>query len=455
MSKTIAPPTGVTAAPASATSIALSWVPSPDATDTTLVWRSDSAAGPWQNIADIPSSLTSFRDDGLPPGSTWFYALTVQWHKRFSVMSAVASATTPSGGSVIVTDTEAVPGTLSSRNQVAFDGGTEAFVWQGAAGSQVRFVPPTAAPLDASFPGSWQYVLSCAYDQAKGRFVTMSLDALGQSGLLAINGGPSFKFGDAGSRPQGLIKLKSGGYAGVWTQQADNRVGLLYLSPAGAFSMQYTSFPESAVPVPSAQSAIAQHPADDSVWAFVGRDSTDLIRAVRAHEAGGALVIDWTQKEFLGHIDHNLLDDTSPNGEFPHLEACPDPARGVIQLGYQSHHQQIFSTSPFVKGTWVTIASIKPDTSKTFTFWTGWIERISHFGMVTNPVGLFVALNPLDIPTLTFPKLQVVQIAPGSSGLGSTLLTRSAASAISSLSGRDWLTDKDASGKCHRLALTL
>lgn len=452
MSKTIPPPSAVNASPASATSIALSWTPSPDATDTTLVWRSDSAAGPWQNIADIASSLTSFRDDGLAPGSTWFYALTAQARKRYSPMSAVASATTPSGGSVVVTDTEAVPGTLSSRNQVAFDGGTEAFIWQGAAGTQVRFATGSTV-LDAPFTSPWQYILSTAYDQAKGRFLAMSLELQSQFGQLVVNGGPTFKFGDPNSRPQGLIKLKSGGYAGAWVQQGDNRVGLLYLAPAGGFSTQYTTFPEGTV-LPG-QSAIAQHPVDDSIWVFVGRDSTGLIRAVRAHEAGGLLVIDWSQKEFLGFVDNNKLDDTCPEGEFPHIEVAADPFRGLLHVAYQSHHAKIYSTSPFVKAAWIAIASVKADTTKTFSFWQGQAERISHFGFVANQLGLFLAVNPLDVPTLTYPKLQVVQLAPGSSGLGNTLLTRPAASAISSLSGRDWLTDKDPSGKCHRLALTV
>lgn len=446
----LSPPTNVSAVAISPSVIQVSWSPSPDAADTTVILRGPSAAGPWDDVADLGSNLTSFKDDGLAPGSTWFYVLAAQKRKQLSGPSPIVSATTPSGGSISVSDTEAVPGTLSSRNQVPFDGGTEAFVWQGIAGTQVRFQSPGSS-LDAPFQGAGQYVLSLGYDQSKGRVVSMSLEMQSQFCQFVVNGGPTFKFGDANSRPQGLVKLKSGGFAGVWVQQNSGAVGLAYLSPAGAFSTVTTSFPETSALPP--QSAIGQHPADDSIWAFVGRDSTGLIRAVRARESGGTLVIDWTQKEFLGFIDNNKLDDTCPNGELPHIEVAPDAGRGLLHVAYQSHHQQIFSTSPFVKGAWIAVASVNADTTKTFSFWQGWAERISHFGFVANPLGLFLATSPLDIPTLTFPKLNIVQLQPGTSGAGTVLLARPTASAISSLSARSWLTDKDQSGKCHRLAL--
>jgi len=433
------PPSNVSAVAASQTSIRVSWSNPAQTIDTVLVWRADTAGGPWQNIADVTG--TTFLDDGLPVNTTFFYRLSSQRRKRYSDFSAVVSATT--GVSIpAVVETEAAPGALFSRQQIAFDGGAEAFIYQGLTGKQVRISGQPDTPFTLTYSGT----LSNAYDNAKKKFVTMSLDSNVTHGQLNVLGGPSFTFGDNNARPEGLIKLKSGGFAGIYSIWGSAAIGIVYLSPTDVFSIQTVTFTEPSF-IPPAGTAIAQHPVDDSIWGFITRDSTGLIRAVHLTEINNALRIDWTEREFLGHVDNNLIDDASPNGEFPHMEAFPDATRGVIQLAYQSAHQKIFTTSPFVKGTWITIAAIRPDRSKIFSFYQGWVERISGFGLVANPKGVFLAVNPLDEATLTFPKMQVVSMPTGT-----VLYTRPATRPISSLSGVDWLLDNEPTTR--KIALT-
>jgi len=433
------PPSNVSAVAASQNSIRLTWTSPPDQIDTIGIWRADATNGSWKILASVCG--TSFVDTGLPTNATLFYKLVSQRLDLFSNFSPTVSATTGSSSSSVV-ESEAAPGALFSRQQIAFDGGAEAFIYQGPTGKQVRISGQADIPFTLPYNGT----LSNAYDNVKKKFVTMSLDLNVTHGQLNVLGGPSFTFGDNNARPEGLIKLKSGGFAGVYSIWGSTFIGIVYLSPTGVFSIQAVSFTEPTF-IPPAGTAIAQHPVDGSIWAFISRDSTGLIRAIHMTEVGDALRVDWTEREFLGHVDNNLIDDASPNGEFPHMEAFPDATRGVIQLAYQSAHQKIFTTSPFVKGAWITIAAIRPDRSKIFSFYQGWVERISVFGLIANPKGVFLAVNPLDESTLTFPRMQVVSMPTGA-----VLYTRAATRPISSLSGVDWLLDNEPTTR--KIALT-
>src|SRR5207249_7553993 len=87
-----------------------------------------------------------------------------------------------------------------------------------------------------------------------------------------------------------------------------------------------------------ARIAMAQHPADGSLWLFYEQDSTSRIGALHFTESPGGLTLNWSN---LDYIYYSASDPNFPNnadGEWPFLAAAPDPTRNAIQLAYQSKY---------------------------------------------------------------------------------------------------------------------
>ncbi len=79
--------------------------------------------------------------------------------------------------------------------------------------------------------------------------------------------------------------------------------------------------------------AIAQHPADSSIWVFLKRDSFTQISALHFTEVTNDVLLDWITP---GYITSNADGNNGAEGEFPYLAASPDPTRNAILLAYQS-----------------------------------------------------------------------------------------------------------------------
>jgi hypothetical protein len=144
---------------------------------------------------------------------------------------------------------------------------------------------------------------------------------------------------------------------------------------------------------------LAQHPADKGIWAFSKKDSASYVRVHHLVETSSGLSVDWTEAKFL---DRNIDGANATDGEFPQLVAVGDKSRNVILLAYQNAEYKIFSTSPFVKGTYVSIAHIKADKTKSFVVFPTYVERTQALALVALPDKLYLGYYPIDQATLSY-----------------------------------------------------
>lgn len=117
--------------------------------------------------------------------------------------------------------------------------------------------------------------------------------------------------------------------------------------------------------------AMAQHPADGSVWAFPHRDSYHSMPAIHFTETADGLRLDWVSPDFLdSHLGRDR--ENGPDGEFPDLVAIADPLRNKILLAYQDWHWEL---APLVRQNYVTIAAIAADGNKEFIQYPTWVVQ--------------------------------------------------------------------------------
>ena len=90
-------PTAFSAAPLSATQIALSWAAGSDNATAYLVERQN-ADGTWSTIANLGSQVRSYIDGGLTPGTSYAYRISAGNDAGNSLPSAVATQATPATG---------------------------------------------------------------------------------------------------------------------------------------------------------------------------------------------------------------------------------------------------------------------------------------------------------------------------------------------------------------------
>ena len=88
------PPTGLQAASASASTIALNWNDNSDNGDGFKVFQSDSQSGPWTQIGLLNSQSTTFNADNLSASTTYFFQVLAFNGAGDSLPSNTASATT-------------------------------------------------------------------------------------------------------------------------------------------------------------------------------------------------------------------------------------------------------------------------------------------------------------------------------------------------------------------------
>ncbi|MDO3376899.1 hypothetical protein [Geoalkalibacter halelectricus] len=211
--------------------------------------------------------------------------------------------------------------------------------------------------------------------------------------------------GDQNTRPAGLISLANGALVGAWhqfTYHEDRHleIGFLYRSPDGRVStLGPLRVPGRAGTPVATRWALAQHPGDGSIWAFLKRDSYREISAIRLVEDGGRLRVERIVADF---IDRRAGLHT-PESEFPYLAAVADLQRKVILLAYQNSRQQIFHVADsegnlvagvcpepaggrlaphaFAKSAQISIAEIHADGRTSFVDLPAYTERVRPFGL--------------------------------------------------------------------------
>jgi hypothetical protein len=277
---------------------------------------------------------------------------------------------------------------------------------------------------------------SPGYNQIETDYVLTSLtelwtishtDTLGGNVVVSqyrLNGSPpssatllsSLPLGDSRSKAKSMIRLNSGALLAAWSQEGwgqtgfDLTAGFAYRAPGGQWKIK------SPVIIPNSgggtilmsQWAMAQHPADGAVWAFVKRDSFHQISALLLRELPGDIAVESISPAFISvSADGN----NGPEGEYPFLAAVPDPTRGAILLAYQRYDDRIIFIDPlfgsmnsiFLKDAPINIAAIRSDGTRSFLPAPVSAERCSQFGLSVLPDGaLWLAYQPVNASTLTW-----------------------------------------------------
>jgi len=222
--------------------------------------------------------------------------------------------------------------------------------------------------------------------------------------------------GGSGSFAKAMLRLKSGALVFVWNEDytvnpdCSVNAGVAYRSPLGEWTVQFPiNIPAvyTGGNIATSRMAIAQHPADDSVWLFDKRDSFHELIALHFTEVAGGIVLDWMNNNFISE----QADGTNgPQAEFPFLSALADASRNAILLAYETNQARIvFSDAAlgmsgvFLKEAMATIAQIGTDGSKTFIPFPTYMERDSQFGFTALSDGtLWLAYQPINHQSLSF-----------------------------------------------------
>jgi len=227
-------------------------------------------------------------------------------------------------------------------------------------------------------------------------------------------------FGDEHSRTGAFISLQSGGMIASWYQShlvephGDRRpeVGIAYRSPRGRWS---TKFPiavndSKGGRLTQSRQAMAQHPADDSIWLFNKRDSAHSMEVVHLSETGDGLAVDWVDPLFINDREHK---EDSVESEFPAIMAISDPTRNVIILAYgdKRFERTTCGGTCFRKVTHVTVVAIAADGTKWFEATSPFtIERTTRFGMALSEDKLSFVYKPLTLTSRPPSSLEAISL---------------------------------------------
>lgn len=236
--------------------------------------------------------------------------------------------------------------------------------------------------------------------------------------------------GDEATRPGALLKLASGGIMAGWHQfryHPDRRldIGFVYVNPKGGITTNYpiSSPGNEGTPV-ATRWAMAQHPVDGSIWAFIKRDSYHEISALHLTETAEGITLDWIKTDFIGRKDGRY----EPEGEYPYLAAVVDSGDGTIVLAYQNNRSEMLYVTDgdgnvlngtcrhlavgrldpyfFAKRSSVSTVRVAADGEKTFRDFPALVERTHEFGLSLSG-GLWVLYRRIDCETTTYETLQL------------------------------------------------
>src|SRR5216683_739488 len=441
------PPTGLVATASSCGQVDLSWSASADQSGTGLkaytIWRNDSGVN---TVTSIGATRTTFSDTNNVKSSTTqaYYVVAQDNAGDISSASNSVSVTTPacptSLGEQVVDSSYGGP----LGKSMATYGTRSAVIYQKSNMYSTRDTWVHVNDSDTGVNSNFLLHSNPGYSQIETDYLfisatelwTLSYDS-GSNGKLLVsqyqlNGTPptsatlvsTKSLGDNYSVGMSMVLLKSGAIVATWSDMSlfgcatgscytgDLIAGYAYRSSTGAWIVNTpaTLASSGGVYVPwGTRMALAQHPADSSVWLLVKEDTSSAIEALHFTESASGLSLDWVNASF---ISQTVDGKNGPEGEFPYLVAVPDPTRNAILLGYQDEQYQFVFVDPLygsmsnnmlLKQAYVSIAQIGPDASKSFISFPYQTERITLFGMsVLSDGTLWVSYQPISSQTFTW-----------------------------------------------------
>lgn len=441
-------PGALSASASNCSQVSLTWQAAVDNSGTGLksytIWRSDNS----NPLVVIAASRTWFADTLLVPSATTlnYYVVAQDNAGNNSVPSGTVAVTTPAcemaAGEVAIDNAATEP---LGRSMAVY--GTEQAIlylkWNSNYTSKDTWIhvsdPSTGQNShfmlhpQMGYQYETNYILTSATD-----LWTFSTNT-GASGNLLLNhyrlSGTTYSgatllssqsVGDTYSWGESLIQLKSGGIVAVWNEWSPGRytgnlaIGVAYVSPTGVLN---SHFPITLGTPGNTKSriAVAQHPADGSVWLFDKVDSVSSIFALHFTEGQNDLILDWTNAAFITQANNS---PNGPDGEFPQLSAIADPTRNEILLAYQNQQSQAVYIDPlymyganllFLRRAPISIAQIDSTGATGFISFPNYTERLLQFGLSVLPDGnIWLTYQPVESTGYTWNEVYTSEYSNGS-----------------------------------------
>ena len=441
-------PANLSASAVSCDTVMLAWTPSSDLNGSGVksytLYRN---SYPFGSIS-LGATRAQFNDtDAVRSSATYSYYLTAQdFAGNTSPASNTLTVTTPAcslvSGEEVLDVTDAQP----SGKVIATYGSREAFVYQKLNPLTGRYDSYLQVRDDN---GARSRFLLHADEYETDYILTNSTSfwTISKSGgnvtvnQYQLNGSPipnsatlisSQAFGDSNSCPKSLFRLKSGNVLGVWTSDCADygsssyiQLNIAYWNAAG----NYWAAPLSVNLYPDTwkeRVAIAQHPADGSIWIFNAEDTGARIGASHLTESSSGVNLDWSNPWYIASRSYtgNIQDGVNGSAdEFPYLVAASDAARNTIDLAYQGNGNQWVYVDPlfqngnsiFLKQNPIVVAYISRDGSRAFNTSAIFVERTAYFGFsVLSDGSLWLAYLPVSSQNLTWNRVYSSQYSNGS-----------------------------------------
>ena len=350
--------------------VSLTWQAAVDNSGTGLksytIWRSDNS----NPLIEIGASRTWFADTLLVPSTATlsYYVVAQDNAGNTSLPSNTFAVNTPAC-TIAAGETAIDRATMEPLGRAMAVYGTEQAVlylkWNSNYTSKDTWIHIS----DPSTGQSSQFMLhpQSGYQFETNYVLTSSTDLwtfstnTGSSGNLKINhyrlsGTPfsaatlmsSQSVGDAFSWGESLVQLKSGAVVAAWNEWSPGQytgslvIGVAYVSTSGAVTSHFP-ITLGAPGTTKSRLALAQHPADGSVWLFDKVDTAQSIFALHFTELQNDLSLDWTNAAFITQTANS---PNGPDSEFPYLSAVADATRNEVLLAYQNQQSQYVYSDP-------------------------------------------------------------------------------------------------------------
>ena len=444
------PPTspGNLSATATCDKVLLSWTPATDLNGSGVQAYTIHRNG-YQGIT-IAADRNWFSDtDNVQSGTTYsYYLVAVDFANNRSAASNTITVTTPACPVVSSEEVFDSADREPSGRAIANYGSLEAIVYQKLNPSTARY--DSYVQLKDESSGASSHFLLHA-DEYETDYIlpnATTLWALVQtagSGLFVnqyqLNGSPlptsatlvsSQPFGDANSCAKSLFQLKSGAVIAAWTSECAVwgsssyiQLSLAYWNLSGNFwaapftyALGTDNWKE--------RIAIAQHPADGSIWVFNLEDTGMKIGASHFTELPSGLSLDWTNPWYIAANNSSGTIQDGANGpadEYPYLVAVADPARNTIDLAYQRMSNAYIYVDPlfqngsngiFLKEDPISVAEINSDGTKSFDDSLAYTARTAYFGFSVLGNGtMWLAYFPIDEQSLNWNRVHTTEYTNG------------------------------------------
>jgi len=446
----IVPPTApvnLTATPA-CDRVSLSWVPATDLNGSGVQAYTFYRNG-YQGIS-IAADRSWFSDtDNVQSGTTYsYYLVTFDFAGNRSTASNTITVTTPpcqvASSEEVFDSADRQP----SGRAIATYGSLEAIVYQKLNTSTARYDSYVQLKDESTGAASNFQLHANEYETDYLLTSATTLWTLVQTSGTSLsvnqyqlNGSPiptsatlvsSQPFGDANSCAKSLFRLKSGAIVAAWTSECGvwgstsyMQLSLAYWNPSGnfwaapfTFTLGTDNWKE--------RIAIAQHPADGSIWVFNVEDTGMKVGASHFTELSSGLNLDWTNPWYISARDSfgNLQDGANGSAdEYPYLVAVADSARNTIDLAYQRRSNAYIYVDPlfqsgsngiFLKEDPIAVAQINSDGTRTFNDSLAYTARTAYFGFSVLSNGtMWLAYFPIDETSLNWNRVYAMQYTSG------------------------------------------